>query len=233
MDNREKLDFSSILASSTHDMKNSLFMLLQSIELLTQDKTLTALQQKNVAGLHHQTSCINGTLMQLLALYRDENKQLPVYIEAHSVLETLHEVVEKQRLYLDSHDIEVAIIAGEHLQGYFDQDLIINLLADIFVNALRHCEKKIILSAFLQDQYLNIQIEDDGQGYPEQILANNGATDAENSFSDFSASKGRSGLGLLFARRIAAEHKNNHLQGHILLENKVQSNGSIFTLRLP
>ncbi len=228
MHNQETLDFSTILATSTHDMKNSLFMLLQSIENLDQDDNLTAEQHKAFADLHYQASRINGTLMQLLALYRDENKQLPVYIEEHSVAEILQEIIEKHRLYLNYHHVEIQLEVDESLLGYFDQDLISYLIGDVFVNALRHSKKKIILRAFVKEKYLNIQVEDDGNGYPNHMLAV-----SEHNPTKFNANKGRSGLGLLFAKKIAAEHKTKHLQGHILLENKVQSSGSIFTLCLP
>lgn len=228
MEDKDKLDFSTILATSAHDMKNSLFMLLQSIENLDLDNNLTGQQHKAFSDLHYQTSRINGTLMQLLALYRDEQKQLPIYIEEHSVEDLLQEVIDKNRLYLNSHKVNVNLSVDESLFGYFDQDLIGYLIGDIFINALRHTKTEITLRAFFKDNYLNIQIEDDGEGYPSHMLA---ATD--KSPSEFNANKGRSGLGLLFAKRIAAEHKTKHLQGHILLENKPEFTGSIFTLRLP
>jgi len=228
MQNPKKLDFSDILATSAHDMKNSLFMLLQSIEHLSQDDSLNMAQHQAFADLHYQTSRINGTLMQLLALYRDENKHLPVYIDEYSVTEMLEEVIEKNKIYLNCHDIAISIEADDALMGYFDQDLVAYLIGDIFVNALRHSKKMITLRAFFKDQYLNIQVEDDGQGYPSHMLAM-----SQDETAGFNANTGRSGLGLLFARKIAAEHKNNALQGHILLENRDDTNGSLFTLRLP
>jgi len=228
MDNQDKLDFSTILATSAHDMKNSLFMLLQSIENLDQDDNLTAAQHKSFADLHYQTSRINGSLMQLLALYRDEQKQLPIYIEEYSVAELLDEIIEKNRMYINCQNVNTLVDVDASLFGYFDYDLISYLIGDIFVNALRHSKKTITLRAFLKDNYLNIQVEDDGPGYPNHMLAA-----SENAPETFNANKGRSGLGLLFAKRIAAEHRAKQFQGHILLENKHHSSGSIFTLRLP
>lgn len=228
MDTNKQLDFSTILATSAHDMKNSLFMLLQSIENLDLADNFTAKQHQEFADLHYQTSRINGSLMQLLALYRDEKKELPIYIEENSVSEMLQEVIDRNYLYLHSHNVEVILDVEESLTAYFDQDLVTYLIADIFINALRFSKKKIILRAFIEDKFVNIQVEDDGQGYPEHMLAINANNDSE-----FNASKGRSGLGLLFAKRIASEHKTKQLQGHILLENKTKSSGSLFTLRLP
>ncbi|MCW8997029.1 MAG: sensor histidine kinase, partial [Psychromonas sp.] len=98
MSEQNELDFSTILATSAHDMKNSLFMLLQSIENLDLADNLTPKQHQAVVDLHYQTSRINGSLMQLLSLYRDEHKQLPIYIEENSVAEMLQEVLDRNRL---------------------------------------------------------------------------------------------------------------------------------------
>jgi signal transduction histidine kinase len=228
MSQKSELDFSSILATSAHDMKNSLFMLLQSIEQLDLADNLTPQQHQSVADLHYQTSRINGSLMQLLSLYRDEQNQLPIYIEENSVAEMLHEVIDRNRLFLNSHHVKVDIEVDEELTAFFDQDLVTYLVADIFVNALRHTKSCVTLRAFTDHQYVNIQVEDDGEGYPDHMLAINNQSDSE-----FNACKGRSGLGLLFAQKIASAHKTNQLQGHILLENKNKAGGSLFTLRLP
>jgi len=228
MNDENKLDFSTILATGVHDMKNSLFMLLQSIENLDLSENLTAQQHQTFADLHYQTSRINSGLMQLLALYRGEHNQLPIHIEENSVNEVLQDVLDRNRLYLNSHPVNVTLEIESDLIGYFDQDLITYLIGDVFVNALRFAKKKVTLRAFSEKQYLTIQVEDDGDGYPEHMLAIN-----KNADSQFNACKGRSGLGLLFAKKIASEHKAKYLQGHILLENKSESTGSLFTLRLP
>lgn len=228
MNNDEQLDFNTVLATSVHDMKNSLFMLLQSIEQLNNGDNLTAQQHQSFADLHYQTSRINGGLMQLLALYREERNQLPMFIEENPVIELVEDVVERNRLYLNSHNIDVNISVSDELYGYFDADLVTYLLADVFVNALRHTKSFVNITAFYEQPYLNIKIEDDGEGYPDHMLDIN-----EEQFSSFNACKGRSGLGLLFAKTIAEAHKANNLTGHILLENRNSPSGSIFTLKLP
>jgi signal transduction histidine kinase len=228
MNEQSELDFSTILATSAHDMKNSLFMLLQSIEQLDLADNLTPKQHQSVADLHYQTSRINGSLMQLLSLYRDEQNQLPFYIEENSVSEMFHEILDRNRLYLNSHHLKVTLEVDENLTAYFDQDLVTYLIADVFINALRHTNTSVTLRAFSDQQYTHIQVEDDGNGYPEHMLAIN-----KHNESPFNLCKGRSGLGLIFAQKIASAHKTKELQGHILLENKSKSQGSLFTLRLP
>lgn len=228
MDNHEKLDFSTILATSIHDMKNSIFMLLQSIEGLDLADNLTAHQHKSMADLHYQTSRINSTLMQLLSLYRDEKKQLPIFIEENSVNQLLIDIVERHRLYLQSRNIEVTVTIKDDLMAYFDLDLITYLLGDVFINALRHTKDLVNISVIYEAPFLVFRIEDNGNGYPQCMLDVN----QEQSYMS-NANRGRSGLGLIFAKKIAEQHKDDYHQGSILLENKPNNAGSIFTFRLP
>ncbi|TEW52938.1 sensor histidine kinase [Psychromonas algicola] len=230
MSKHDPLDFSTILATSVHDIKNSLFMLLQSIENLDLAENLTTEQHKSFADLHYQASGINSTVMQLLSLYRDEKHQLPIYIEENSVSELLEDLIDRHRLYLNSNDINVTIDVDDDLIGYFDADLIGYVLSDIFVNALRHTKDTIDISAFSEGQFLVLKIEDNGDGFPKHMMDINKKL---NEFYNFNASKGRSGLGLLFAKKIAAAHKSKDLKGEILLENKPNNTGCMFTLRLP
>jgi len=230
MNKLEQLDFSTILATSVHDIKNSLFMLLQSIENLDLADNLTEEQHKSFADLHYQASSVNSTLMQLLSLYRDEKKQLPVYIEENSVNELFEDLIDRHRLYLNTHDINVTIIVEDNLCGFFDADLIGYLLGDIFVNALRHTDTKVKISAYYDEDFLTFSIEDDGDGYPDYMLDD---SQNENEFSSFNPNKGSSGLGLLFAKKIAKAHKSKDLEGGITLQNKPNNAGCVFTLRLP
>ncbi|WP_240791488.1 HAMP domain-containing sensor histidine kinase [Psychromonas sp. SP041] len=227
--NNEQLDFSTILATSIHDMKNSLAMVLQSIEDLDLADNLTTRQHKSVSNLHYQTSRINSTLMQLLALYRDEKKQLPIFIEENSVNELLIDILERNRLYLNSHHIKVTIDVEKSLHGYYDVDLISYLIGDIFINALRHAKSFVNISAHYDTPFLIFKIEDDGEGYPHYMMNVND----QDEYSTFNANKGRSGLGLLFAKKIAAAHQLKQLKGNISLTNKPDNSGSIFTLQLP
>jgi signal transduction histidine kinase len=224
MNGPSKLDFSNILTTSAHDMKNSIFMLLQSIEQLDLADNLTPKQHQAVADLHYQTSRINGSLMQLLSLYPEELMQ--VHIAEHSVSEMLQEALDRNRLYINSHHIQVDLQVEADLTACFDKELITYLVSEIFINALRHTDKSVKLRAYDNKETINIQVEDDGEGYPDHMLA-------ISQHCNFNSSDGRSGIGVLFAQKIAAAHKKNQLQGNIILQNKGEFNGNLFTLSLP
>jgi signal transduction histidine kinase len=209
-------------------MKNSLAMVLQSIEDLDLADNLTTQQHKSVANFHYQTSRINSTLMQLLALYRDEHNELPIYIEENSVKTLLMDVLDRNRLYLNSHHIKIKVNVEDTLCGYYDVDLITYLLSDVFVNALRHTKDSVIVTAKMENGMLSFSIEDNGEGYPDYMLNIN-----DLNLSQFNPIKGRSGLGLIFAKKIAEAHQLNNVKGCIILSNKPDKTGSIFTLLLP
>ena len=61
------IDFSTVLASTVHDMKNSLALVLQQLESVidrTQDTTLG----NDIAHVHYEAQRINANLVQLLQL---------------------------------------------------------------------------------------------------------------------------------------------------------------------
>jgi len=228
MDKPNQIDFSAVLASSVHDMKNSLCMLIQSIDTLAQDQDTNPEKQQELATIHYEASRLNTNLLQMLSLYRVEKNQLPLLIEEHHVEDMLDELVEKNLIYSNNHNISVEVLVDADLIWYFDDSLIGNLLNDIFVNALRYTKDKIVISAEVIDQHLHINIKDNGNGYPEHMLNN-----TEIPMHDFDIDNNRTGLGLFFAKLIASAHINKNEQGYIKLANDKQIGGSVFTLVLP
>ena len=79
---RHLIDFSTVLASAVHDMKNSLCLLQQSIEDLGAN-----LSNENFAAREHLASALyeaarlNTGLVQLLSLYRAEMENLPINVD--------------------------------------------------------------------------------------------------------------------------------------------------------
>jgi len=135
---------------------------------------------------------------------------------------------DKNNLYLENRQINVEFDIEQDLAWVFDNDLISNLLNDIFVNAMRYCQNNIYVSAFKNEGLLTIKIEDDGDGYPESMLQKTNDAPAE---IDLNLS--RTGLGIYFAQLIANAHEQSGRHGDIKLENGGRFDGSVFTLTLP
>ncbi|WP_432453250.1 MULTISPECIES: sensor histidine kinase [unclassified Agarivorans] len=225
-----QLDFSTVLATAVHDMKNSLCMLTQSTEAIAlRSKQLGREDSEELSRLHYEVSRLNGSLMQLLALYRFEKEQMPMTIEECYIEDLLNDIYYKNQTFIEQANMSVQIEVEEGLSWYLDGVLVDYLLNDIVVNALRYSKKQIKISAKQADSYLCIQIDDDGDGFPQEIID---LAHAELAPSlDFL--NNRSGLGLFFAKLIAKAHINSGKEGRIELNNGGLLEGSRFSLYLP
>ncbi|MDF2179782.1 HAMP domain-containing sensor histidine kinase [Aliiglaciecola sp. CAU 1673] len=223
------IDFSSVLAAGVHDMKNSLCLLMQSIETLGQQLPKNNKEYTHhLASLQYEASRLNTGLMQLLSLYRAEKKNLPISIDEHFVEDLVDDILATNESYIANKKITLDIDQQAEGPWYMDVELINVLLNDILINAMRYSKEHLKLSTYFEDDFLCIRIEDDGPGYPESMLIA-GNTDMQ----EFNISTGRTGLGLFFARLIAQAHQMNGNSGSITLENGGSLGGSVFILKLP
>jgi signal transduction histidine kinase len=219
------IDFSFVLASGVHDMKNSLGMLLNTLaDVMEKYPPQDSEQARAYAVLEYETARINSELIQLLSLYRLDHDEIRVNIDEHSVADLLREQIARNHGLLQSRQIQLELDCSEQLQAYFDYDLIGGLVNNLLVNCARYCRKQLRLSASPTEQGLCIVIEDDGPGYPQHML---------ETPEDMSFAQGRPHLGLLFASRIALMHRNRDRQGFIQLSNDGSLGGGRFALYLP
>nr|WP_136252384.1 HAMP domain-containing sensor histidine kinase [Ningiella ruwaisensis] len=223
------VDFSSVIAVAIHDMKNSLSLLMQSIEQMSDVIPKEVTQAHNsLNSVHYEANRMNTTLVQVLSLYRAELNALPVNIDEVFIAELFDEIVETNAIYTKQQNIKVNLSVDEDLSWYLDRELIYLLLHDVLINAVRYGCKNISITADVRDDYLVVKVEDDGPGYPDSMLAMSSKVLDQHCISE-----GRTGLGLFFARLMAQTHKNGGKRGSIELANSKDTGGSIFTLRLP
>lgn len=219
--------FSTIIASTIHDVKNSLGVVLNSLdELLCDDAS--APPTARLAKLRSEAQHVNDNLVQLLALYKLENKGLALNIDEYFVRDFLEEILAAEKVVLESRNIELELECAGELAWYFDRDLIAGAVKNAINNALRHARSRIRVTAEENAQYLVLSVNDDGAGYPGEMLAD-GARRGHG--VDFSS--GNTGLGLYFTTRVAALHKNKDRQGLIELSNGHALGGACFSIKLP
>ena len=125
MDIPPAIDSSVLLASSVHDIKNSLGMLLQTLEELMADLELKdENQRRQFAILRGESARINSALISLLGVYRLREEQLPVKIEDVYVGDFLEDQVALNELLFDINGLEVTVDCDPDLVAYFDSSLI-------------------------------------------------------------------------------------------------------------
>ena len=225
----QALDFSTVIASTVHDMKNSLAMLMQA-----HSQWLARLPEGQRAGaeqgvIDFEFAHLNGMLVQLLGLYKLGVNQLPLQPAYHE----LDDFIEAQ---LASHQEVFAsrgIIATYEVDplsplGFFDRELVASVLGNCINNAIRYARESLLITVSDEAGQLVLSINDDGDGYPAEML------DRQADYvQGINHSSGSTGLGLYFASRIAALHQRNGVVGHTEIRNGGPLGGGVFSLYLP
>ncbi|RDH42041.1 sensor histidine kinase [Zooshikella ganghwensis] len=224
------LDFSLVLAATVHDMKNSLGMLLGSIEeTVEQFPPETQQQAQHYALLHYEASRVNNDLIQLLGLYRLDQNQLLLQIEEHFVMDLLEEQTLRNKILFDARNIILEVDCPPHLSWYYDRDLVACVINNVLVNTLRYTNDQIKITAQATHE-LTIEIADNGPGYPDHMLIDPLHYHSQKSINTHT---GSTHLGLYFSQRIAQLHTQEKSTGYIQLENNSELGGGVFKLVLP
>lgn len=222
-------DFSLILASSVHDMKNSVGMLLASLEeFISESSHYNADQQRQLGVLQYESSRISSELIQLLSIYRMQGDRLPVNLDKHYVVDMVSEQVARNDMLFHTKNISVGINCSDDCYWYYDEGLVAGVIHNVLVNCARYTKSKISIDVQVSDGFLEIKISDDGGGFPKMMLA-----EPEKYCKPINFETGSTDLGLFFAYKVASLHQKKSLSGYIALENGGPLGGGRFSLFLP
>ncbi|MFA5677034.1 MAG: HAMP domain-containing sensor histidine kinase [Pseudomonas sp.] len=223
-----ELDFSTVLASTVHDMKNSLGLLMQSWNHWLERLAPELAESGERGVIEYESLRLNGMLMQMLGLYKLQINQLPLHPDWTDVEELLQEQLARHAEILEARKIHGRCRLDGIELFVLDPELVGSVIGNVINNSIRYTRSAIHLSASPHDGLLLICVNDDGEGYPEHMLGRRGrdtqAADVRN---------GSTGLGLYFAQCIASMHQRDGRQGYIELANGGELGGGEFRLYLP
>ena len=225
---------SLFLASTAHDMKNSISVLSGTLERLLDDASPeTEKAYPQMAQMLYQTRRLNDSLMQLLALYKKVGTSAyPLDVVALEVGQLAEQVVALERVLLESRGVRLELDIDPDLVWHFDEDLVVGVVAHAINNAVHYTRDRIFLSAREREGWLEIRVEDNGAGFPAALLAaGSAAMDGLASGVNFLTNS--AGLGLHFAREVARMHRHRARSGAVRLENGGRLGGGCFILTLP
>jgi signal transduction histidine kinase len=229
LSNDKDIDFSTILASAAHDMKNSLAMLLGSLtEITNQCDASTCPVHNKFRRLQHETQRVNRDLILLLTLYKLEQGQYFFNADEINLNNYLEEIILEYKDLLEGHGISMSLECEGVLTGYFDPNLISSVIKTIISNAYQYTNDNILISAKMVDGYININVIDNGPGYPQQLIYTD---DTQRTGINFDT--GSTGLGLYFSKKVAGLHKSKNKTGYIQIKNRIDAEGGCFSIYLP
>ncbi|NOZ11287.1 MAG: HAMP domain-containing histidine kinase [Gammaproteobacteria bacterium] len=228
-DESQQTDFTTILVSTIHDVKNSLGLVLHTLDEVMEVCTPQECKvYDRFARLHYEAKRVSNDLVRLLSLYKIGNQQLLCNISDYLVADFLEDCQAQNKPLLQMNGISVETECADDLLWYFDTELLAGVVNTVINNALRYAQGRLKLVAREENGFLRLSVEDDGQGYPETLL--HGDADAKRGVS---FQTGSTGLGLYFASVVARMHENQGRQGYVTISNGGSYGGGCFSIYIP
>lgn len=223
------LDINTFLVASIHDMKNSLTVMTAMLEdavRLADDPDSAA--SKQLSQALYESQRVNDNLIQLVSLYKINEKFYPFDAVEHDVADFANEAVSVVAPLAKLRRVEISYDCPADLYWYFDRELIFGAVIQALRNGMRYTHSKVQLNIKVEDDMLIFSVEDDGKGYPPHMLVTQ-----TNPNQGVSFSSGSTGLGLYFSTVVARLHRNLGRIGTTQLDNGGTLGGGVFILTLP
>jgi len=209
----------ALVAVAIHDAKNALNTLNVLIAQARQECAAPALEQAQAVAAR-----IGAQLVELLAFYRADQGMLRLAVDDRYLDDFVADVMaELEPPPPPGITLLTDFAAAAEIGSWaFDAYQVKFVLLDALRNALRHAAGQVHFAlAVATDGGIRFSVSDDGPGYPPAVLDGGVAAMAD----------GSSGLGLSFARLIAAHHATPAgRHGYVELAN---AGGACFSLVLP
>lgn len=217
----DQLDFSLILASIVHDLKNGIALLGSQFEsYLSDNPPSSETSQSDAQLISLELSRLNAGLVQLLGLYKIDKDQISLNKNLHCASELVEDIIAEYELLTERKGIQVELKIYSDDNWLFDDQLMHSVISNLFTNAIRYTKKKLTVEVSTSEQ-LTISISDDGNGFPDNMLN----TDQQNVSQQSHATSTQ--LGIFFARTIIAMHG-----GRLNLSNSSKHGGGLVTIIL-
>lgn len=223
------LDFSMVIASTVHDMKNALATLMQAHGQWSGRLTDAQRDTPEHGVIDYEFANLNGMLVQLLGLYKLGVNQLPLRPDYHELDDFIEAQLALHHEVLNSRGITASFDMNSlNPLGFFDRELIGSVVANIIINAIRFARSAVLIDVREAAGGLVITINDDGPGYPPLMVERQ-----SDYVQGINQASGSTGLGLYFAARIAERHERNGVRGRIEIANGGSLGGGLFSIHLP
>ena len=225
------MDISTFVAAAAHDMKNSVSVIAACLEdaLAKMAAEPPSAAAQSTAQALYETQRVNGNLVQLMAIFKIEESMYPFEPAAVELDELADEALSRVRPLAGLKGLALQRDVQPGLADWvFDRDLVASVVLQSLFNAVRYAAGTVRLALRAVDGRLEIEVADDGPGFPAFML--------EQGFparQGIDTRTGSTGLGLYFARLAASLHKRGEHSGGTRLENGGELGGGRFIMELP
>lgn len=214
----------TLFAASIHEIKNRFGLLLNQLESVLAQANVS--DTEAVAHIRHDAQFIGSELVRVLSVFKAASGQMNASVDQQILEDFLEEVVARHATTSHATGCSIAFECDSDLTGFFDIGILTVVLDTCLYNAINAGATAIVLRADTDDGFLQIHVDDNGPGFPEDMLQGDIAT------GKLKVDQGSTGLGLYFANTLLGHHREGDKEGAIVL-GKSPEGGARVTLRLP
>ncbi len=225
---QQKDDFLDTVA---HELKTPITGIRAATELLMDDLEEMPAKLRNnfLTNILQDTDRLARLINNILDFEKLSNGRDSLHLAVHNFEDTLNKACQSIEQLAAQKQVRLIRPKTKNLTARYDEDRILQVLTNLLSNALKFCSAQtgqITLNYYLEEDYLHVQIADNGSGIP--------AKDLPYVFQKFYQSDNQTtikpmgnGLGLAICKHIVERH-----QGTIALENRAEG-GVLATFTLP
>lgn len=218
------------LDTVTHELRTPITAIRAASEILHDDDDIPDdLKKQFLQNIISESDRLNRLIDKILDLEKFETGKQTIHTSVFKIVETIEKALEPLHHLVNNKNITIHLEGKSSLTALYDEDRIFQVITNLVSNAIKFCPENnglITIVARSKDNYIEIQVRDNGKGISEN--------DFENVFDKFYQSNNQnfkkpigSGLGLAISKQIVEHHK-----GKIWAEN-AKNGGACITFILP
>ena len=198
----------ALLGMAAHDLRNPIAAIDSMAELLLYEHLMPE-QVELIQDIRSASQFMLSLLNDLLSVSVLESGNLALNWQAIDVKEQLERIVNRHRLIAKRKEIQINLQLPDHLPAItVDVNKFEQILNNLLTNAIKFSESGtcVMVIAVLQEDYLEIKIQDQGQGIPAAEQVNLFKPFAQTSVKS-TAGEVSTGLGLAITKGLILAHK--------------------------
>ncbi len=222
----------ALIANISHDLKTPITSINGYIEALVDDVVTSPDKVKNYLNIiHNNTIYINNLIDDLFLFSKLDMQKLDFNFETVKFRSFMSDLMEEFDFVLKEKNIEFKFEdrLSEELEVNIDGKRIYQVIRNVIGNAIKYGRQEdsiIKVELSNNDEWIKIEIKDNGPGIPEDKLSN-----IFNRFYRIDTERTKdfmsTGLGLAIAKEMAEAH------GGKIYASSIMEKGSTFTIELP
>jgi signal transduction histidine kinase len=207
--------------NASHELKTPLMSIQGYAEGIRDGVFTGESARQGLDVIVQETTRLKNIVTEMILLAKLESEEDLFHPTVVSVVELVNQAVERVQPLLIQNSVDVTVRCNApEPRIQVDRDKFLQAVLNILGNAVRHAQEHIEVRIDGNNRYVHIDIIDDGEGIPDELLP--------NLFHRFVKGKnGETGLGLAISRAIVER------SGGMIEAGNGAVSGAIFRIRIP